>query len=511
MWISIKHSKVAQMHPLPPGLQLKDYYPKSKTALTYDPHATKPVLSLWKSEPTAKNAELLCSWHGSNVAKQSRRSDESWARFVNDRIVLFRDSSRHLIAWDIVDHKATWTTIQESAQAPAPELTPGNRYLLIPESRRLRVLDAVDGHEILSLKIDSEIKSLSVADDGHNVLAMLDSSIVAIDLLNLNRRRTVDIGFLGIQMAATVKWLDNDVICLSTSNKEMLLFSIDRGIPLWRYEFDDSVSFRVSDDDRVRRMLKGHLVYAASASQTITAGVTRGRRQQGIGVGAVKLPGDDASGFVKYLKRDELIVFDRGGTIKLEISAIQNEDEIRQAISEQIEANEWKLDENSPNVIKATLELAPAQTVQYIFGSDSTIPSPFGPRNPGLRPPVNFGPGLPRRPSSMFGEPTPSPPARTETVTVQPFVSSILLSLQGQPAWKAVSISGIPPTIRLRPGESAQQKVLENQHPDLVFFSKTSIPNVIINPEFRKGLGTSVITNRGLVKKKTTTVEQPEN
>ena len=241
MWISIKHSKVAQMHPLPPGLQLKDYYPKSKTALTYDPHATKPVLSLWKSEPTAKNAELLCSWHGSNVAKQSRRSDESWARFVNDRIVLFRDSSRHLIAWDIVDHKATWTTIQESAQAPAPELTPGNRYLLIPESRRLRVLDAVDGHEILSLKIDSEIKSLSVADDGHNVLAMLDSSIVAIDLLNLNRRRTVDIGFLGIQMAATVKWLDNDVICLSTSNKEMLLFSIDRGIPLWRYEFDDSV------------------------------------------------------------------------------------------------------------------------------------------------------------------------------------------------------------------------------------------------------------------------------
>ena len=56
--------------------------------------------------------------------------------------------------------------------------------------------------------------------------------------------------------------------------------------------------------------------------------------------------------------------------------------------------------------------------------------------------------------------------------------------------------------ITLREGESLQQKIDENQKPNIGFFSTTDIPEAIINPAFRTGLGTSVITNRGLVKKK---------
>ena len=55
--------------------------------------------------------------------------------------------------------------------------------------------------------------------------------------------------------------------------------------------------------------------------------------------------------------------------------------------------------------------------------------------------------------------------------------------------------------IQLREGESLQQKIAETQKPNLGFFSTTDVPESIINPEFRTGLGTSVITNRGLVKK----------
>lgn len=56
--------------------------------------------------------------------------------------------------------------------------------------------------------------------------------------------------------------------------------------------------------------------------------------------------------------------------------------------------------------------------------------------------------------------------------------------------------------IQLREGESLQQKINETQQPNIGFFSTTDVPESIINPAFRSGLGTSVITNRGLVKKK---------
>lgn len=85
MWVSIKKSKMTQMHPLSPGVQLKDYYAPMKLALTYDSQVTKPILSLWKSEPGDTRAKLMLSWYGSQHPKGTR--DESWARFINDRIV----------------------------------------------------------------------------------------------------------------------------------------------------------------------------------------------------------------------------------------------------------------------------------------------------------------------------------------------------------------------------------------------------------------------------------------
>jgi hypothetical protein len=548
MWISIKQSKMTRMHPLPPGLQLKDYHAPSRLALTYDPHSSKPILSLWKTQPGAQQAEAVLSWYGSGNSNKSSfgRGDESWARFASDRIVIFRDSGRNLIAWDFRDKKAVWTTLQETAQAPTPELSPGRRYLLVPESKSLRVIDPIAGRQLASFPLDGEIKSLSIADDGQNVLLLLDSTLVAIDLTGATQRRVIDVGFMDLPASTTVKWLDQDVVCLSTTNAEMLLFSLDRGIPLWRYEFDTTASYRNIGDDRVRRTVDSHLVYAASAEHRIEKGPKRGQIQRGIGVGAVKLPGEDASGYVKYLKRDELIVFDRGESIRIEVDAIQDEDAIRQALSDQVETNGWRLDETSSNVLAATLERGPSQTVQYRFGTGSfgppsgfgppssfgppgmsppriTPPTPrfgptggirpqFGPRGPSFGPsrsgpgfgPSRSGPSFgPPRSGPSFGASATQPSATIKSATVQPFLSTIELRIDGKPAWRARSSSGVPPMIQLRPGESLQQKINETQKPNIGFFSSTDVPESIINPAFRTGLGTSVITNRGLVKKKT--------
>lgn len=494
MWVSVKKSKMSRMHPLSPGVRLKDYYAPLKLALTHDPHSPKPVLSLWKSEPGIEHGKLILSWYGSEITQ--RTSDASWARFASDRIVVFRDSKRNLIAWDFRDRKGVWSTVQESAGAPAPQLTAGRRYLLVPESNRLRVIDPIAGQELQTIPVDGEIHSLSIADDGHHVVALLESSLIGLDLSSPDELKRVDVGSLDLPKTTTVQWLNQDVICLSTTDKEMLLFSLDRGIPLWRYEVDGGASYRNQGDDRVRRTLGSHLVYAATAT------AKKGNRtQRGIAVGAVKLPGEDASGFVKYLERDELVVFEGDQSVRIEVDALQDADAIRQTMTEQVEANGWTIDENSPNVVLAKLEKLPPIQVQYRTSGSGGLFPPITP--PRITPPRIGIPGSSRGtpPSSWpFGSGQREAP-KIMTASVQPFLSSITLSIDGQPAWIAHSSVGVPTSMILREGDSLQERIDATQSPDVEFFRERDIPEAIINPAFREGLGTSLITNRGLQEK----------
>lgn len=503
MWVSIRRSKMERMHPLPPQVQLKDYYAASQMALTYDANADdagRPILTLWKSSPSMPQAEAKFSWYASDVGSRSRYgSDGSWARFASDRVVLFRDSQRRLIAWNLAEKKAVWTATQQSSQAPTPELTPNRRYLLVPETNRLRVIDPIQGVELATLACDGEIQSLDVADDGDRVVMLLGNSLEVVDLTG-GDKQTVDVGFMDLPGGTTVQWLTRDVVCLSTTASEMLLLSLDRGIPLWRYEFDSGVSLRSVGDDRVRRTIDGHLVYAAPAVERIERGYDRGQTRRGIGVGVVKLPGDEAAGYVKYLKRDELVVFDRGESVRVEVSAIENQDQIRDSIVSHAEANGWTIDDASKNILSATLERGPAVSVQYNFGSQSSPSSRFGPP-PGFGPPPSFRPPGFGPPPGFGGRPMqPEPALNVQSASVQPYVSTIELAINGQPAWRARS-SSVPQSVRLEAGENLQTKLSAMQAPDIDFFDRTDIPEAILNPEFRTGLGTSLITSQGLQKK----------
>ena len=377
MWVSIRKAKVARMHPLPPQVQLKDYHAASQMALTYDAKNERPILTLWKSSPSMTQAEVKFSWYASAESSGSRfgRGDESWARFASDRVVLFRDSGRRLLAYNLAEKKMIWTATQQSSLAPTPVLTPNRRYLLVPESKLLRVIDPIEGVELATFPIDGEIKSLAIADDGSHVVMLLDSTLQVVDITGGDSDRSVDVGFMDLPSSTTVQWLTSDVVCLSTTSGEMLLFSIDRGIPLWRYEFDDGVSLRGVGEDRVRRTIDGHLVYAAPAEERVERGYDRGQTKRGVAVGAVELPGEEAAGYVKYLKRDELIVFDRDDSVRIDVSAIENEDQIRDAMVAHAEANGWTIDECVEEHLVGDLGTRPGGigSVQLRFAIDSVV------------------------------------------------------------------------------------------------------------------------------------------
>jgi hypothetical protein len=86
-----------------------------------------------------------------------------------------------------------------------------------------------------------------------------------------------------------------------------------------------------------------------------------------------------------------------------------------------------------------------------------------------------------------------------ETVTVTPHISTLKIAVNGKVAWQSGTSTGAPPVVRLKQGESAQEQVDKWQRPDVNFFDRTSIPDRILDPAKHEGLGTTVVTNRGLV------------
>ena len=85
-----------------------------------------------------------------------------------------------------------------------------------------------------------------------------------------------------------------------------------------------------------------------------------------------------------------------------------------------------------------------------------------------------------------------------ETVTVTPFYSSLKLEVNDKVAWTSGTSTGAPPVIHLREGETAQSKVSSWQSPNPGFFQGIDIPENILDPDKKNGLGVTKVSSRGL-------------
>jgi hypothetical protein len=139
--------------------------------------------------------------------------------------------------------------------------------------------------------------------------------------------------------------------------------------------------------------------------------------------------------------------------------------QVRQALEAEILENGWISSENSNVVITASMGQSETQTITYGSGG-------------------------------FFGR-----SQNTETVSVTPFYSSIVIKVGDVVAWQSGTSTGAPPVIWLREGQTAQGEVDKWQRPQPEFFANVEIPDKIIDPAKRNGLGTTEVTNRGLVVK----------
>ena len=89
------------------------------------------------------------------------------------------------------------------------------------------------------------------------------------------------------------------------------------------------------------------------------------------------------------------------------------------------------------------------------------------------------------------------------TMTVTDLISSIeIVDAEGKKLWGTSSVSSAPFSVMLKEGQSISDAVNEYIKPSSSLFLGATFPRQILKPEAANGLGSSLITSKGIVNKK---------
>ncbi len=457
LWASLTKDKIRGSQVLAPGEMILDYHPPSHRLLTLSSADGKrsgwgpAVLTVWEVLPEDKSATPIVRWH---AAPTDGRSRDPWARFVDGDIIVHRWARHEIVGWSVDQKKMVYRTSQESFFAPAPTVSPGHRYLFIPEDKNVRVLEAATGTLVNTLSAPDGSSGVAVSEDGTRAAVLSRNHVTVWDLTSADAQpEKYQADAIGTPFTAYMKWVGPDRIMVENIHG-LILFSLKHQIALWNYKFDLSTQ-RERGGKRTREIIDEHLVYAASV---------RAGSQRGLAVGAVKLPGPGVDQAAASLNRDELMIIKPGTPMRLTVQAGPDTQRIQEALVKKIQANGWVLDPNAQVVMVARLEIGKTQNVTYRM---------MGGRSSGS----------------------------SQSASITPYISSIKINLDKKVIWQSASSSGAPPTVRLRDGESVQNEVNRWQKPDPGFFDRVDIPARILDPDKKNGLGVTEVTNRGLIPK----------
>ena len=457
LWVSLTKQKVEKRQLLPAGEAVLDYHPASRRLLTF---ATlkedgitsrwegKPMLTIWETSPTEDKVRPVLRW---STDSGEGVFHEPWARIIDANTVLQRYKKQEYVAWDISAKSVRYRIAQESFFAPLATLSGGHRYLFLPEDTGVRVLDAATGNLLFGLPSKNGASGVAVSEDGRHCAVLEDYTLAVWDLTDAQAEpQRYEAQAIGTPFRADLAFVGDNRI-LSDSGHNNVMFSVNKGFALWNYRYDHS-AVHADKGRRLREVIDQHLVYAAS----VQAGSNRG-----LAVGAVRLPGPKVDEVEAVTTYESLLVLKPGSEVRVQVNCGQYDGRVRAALEKEIEKNGWILNPAAQIVVEAKMGQSNTQTVTY----------------------NRFGRGA------------------SETVTVTPFYSSLQVKVGEQVAWSSGTSTGAPPVLMLREGQSAQGEVSKWQNPQPGFFDTVDIPDKIIDPAKKNGLGTTEVTNRGLVVK----------
>ncbi len=457
LWASLAKQKVDGRQLLPGGEMILDYHPPTRRLLTYAAIKEEgrggwgvPALTLWEVSPADKEVKPIVRWKAGEDGPH-----DPWARILDGNLVVQRHTKQEYVCWDTSAKQVKYRLNQESFFAPLATLSGGRKYLFLPEDKGVRVIESATGKLLVSLEAPNGASGVAMSEDGRR-LAVLEDYVLAVhDLTDPSAEpQRYQADAIGTPFTADLYWVgDNRVMCDKGAFGQVL-FSLDKNIALWNYHFDGSA---VSEhgNRRLREIVDGHLVYAASVGSG---------GQRGLAVGAVQLPGPKVDEVEAATDPDSLLIMKPGSEVRVQVTTGQYDAKVRAALLAAIEKTGWVHSESAEAVLIAEMKRGETQNVTYTSGG--------------------------------FGSSQSS-----QSVSVTPFVSSLVLKMGDKILWQSGTSTGAPPVLFLRDGQTAQGEINKWQNPDPDFFSRVTIPGKLLDPEKRNGLGTTEVTNRGLIAK----------
>lgn len=455
LWISAEKNKGEGHQLLPPGEIVLDYHAPSHRLLTYTEYkdhktyGNATVLTLWEVLPTDKDAKAIIRWDA--TVDWTKKPGEPWARLINGDVVLHRAKKHEFVGWDTAKKEVGYRVIQESFFAPDPALSPGRRYLLMPNDKKVHIFEAATGALLSVLPSVDGSAAVAVTNDGRRVAVLGRSTLRVFDLTDASAEPQIyQAESIGTPFDSNISWVGDNRVMASNRHSGQFLFSLKHKCTLWNYQTDFTSRITQWRGERLREVVADHLVYAATV---------REGSKQGFAVGSVRLPGPKVDEAAASLDPESLLIMKPGSAVQIQVSAGENSARVRAALEQEITKNGWRIDPGASATLSAEMKRGETQEITYRF---------FGGR----------------------GE---------ETVSVTPYISTLKLNIGNVVAWQSGTSSGAPFVVRLKEGESVQDQVDRWQKPNVAYFEKVDIPDRIMDPAHRNGLGTTKVTNRGLV------------
>jgi hypothetical protein len=457
LWASLAKQKVEGRQLLPGGEMVLDYHPPTRRLLTHASIKEEgrggwgfPALTLWEVSPSDKEVKPIVRWKAGEEGPQ-----DPWARIIDGNLVVQRYAKQEYVCWDTSAKQVKYRLNQESFFAPLATLSGGRKYLFLPEDKGVRVIESATGKLLVGLDAPNGASGVALSEDGRR-LAVLEDYVLAVhDLTDPSAEpQRYQADAIGTPFSADLFWVGENRVMCDKGAFGQVLFSLDKNIALWNYHFDGS-AVREHGTRRLREIVDQHLVYAASVGSG---------QQRGLAVGAVQLPGPKVEEVAAATDPDSLLIMKPGSEVRIQVTTGQHDAKVREALLAAIEKTGWVHSESAEAVLIAEMKRGETQNVTYNSG------------------------GFGRAQSS-------------QSVSVTPFVSSLVLKLGDKVLWQTGTSTGAPPVLFLRDGQTAQGEVNKMQNPDSDFFSRVKIPEKLIDPDKRNGLGTTDVTNRGLIAK----------
>ncbi len=455
LWLSMTGKKLVRQHVLPATEMLLAVEPPARMALTSSRERMQAddenTLTLWASDPSRDVPTPVVRWKSNDAG--ARTSDKYYAEIVSDDRVFHRWRRAGYVMWDIGKRKSVFQVGQESFFEADPVISPGRKWIALPEDQRVRVLNAETGDTVAVLPIEGNTSGVGFDPTGSRLFACSSEQIVIWSLGTSNPPRVLPSSRAVSPFGATIQPIDDSYLFIGRSDgRSWVLYDMAREIPVWEYAVSFATQSTASNETRrdgTINVVDNKLCYSVGSPN-----------DPNFIIGAVDLPGEGVMETLKRVNYENVYVMGAGARVKIEVDCGQYDSRIESSLTSLAERNGWVLDSPAEYTLKARMYVGETQTATY--------QSPDG--------------------------------RESQSLSITPKISEFqLLDTKGKVIWSnATSSGGLPPVIFVRNG-SIQDRIASNQAENPGFFDDLNVPAKFRNPAYDNGFGTTTAGIRGLV------------